>query len=202
MNNIRVLVACEESQRVCIAFRERGFEAYSCDVVDCSGGHPEWHIKDDVLKHLNDGWDLMIAHPDCTRITNSGVRWLNERNLWDDMEKACHFFNTIKSAPIKCKALENPIPHKYARMLIGEYTQIISPHYFGDKESKATCLWLLNLPLLKRTHFIDKSEIKQSIWREPPSTERKRNRSRTFPGIAQAMAQQWGDYILSLKGGL
>ena len=194
---MRVLIACEESQRVCIAFRERGFEAYSCDVISCSGGHPEWHIKDDVLKHLDDGWDLMIAHPPCTRLANSGVRWLNERNLWDEMRQGCEFFNKIKAARINRKCLENPIPHKYAVELIGKYTQIIQPHYFGDKESKATCLWLFGLPQLKRIHFIDKAELKQSTWREPPSKERQAIRSKTFPGIARAMATQWGDYILN-----
>jgi len=186
------LVACEESQRVCIAFRERGHEAYSCDVINCSGGHPEWHIKDDVLKHLNDGWDLMIAHPPCTRLANSGVRWLNERNLWSEMKLGAEFFKSLLTCEIPKIAIENPIPHKYGLNIIGKkYTQIIQPHYFGDKETKATCLWLIGLPELKRTHWIT-DDIKDSVHQCSPGPERAKIRSVTFPGFARAMAEQWG----------
>ena len=191
---MRVLVACEESQTVCKAFRAKGHEAYSCDIIGCSGGHPEWHIKDDVLKHLNDGWDLMIAHPPCTYLSNSGVRWLHERpERWDDLRGAINFFNRLIHARILHIAIENPIQHKYARWEIGKYDQIIQPHHFiGSNESKATCLWLKCLPKLQRTQWLDKSEIKQTVFRMPPSETRGLERSRFPLSIAQAMATQWG----------
>ncbi|MGD0340532.1 MAG: hypothetical protein ABSA76_02325 [Bacteroidales bacterium] len=188
---MKVLVACEESQAVCIAFRKRGHEAYSCDLQECSGVHPEWHIKDDVSKHLNDGWNLIIAHPPCTRLANSGVRWLAERNLWHEMNEAAAFFkmffyfNYRTGIPV---AIENPIPHKYA--MLPKYSQIIQPWQFGHPESKATCLWLYNLPKLQPTNIV-KPE-KQSCWRMAPGPERSKLRSKTFPGIAKAMAEQWG----------
>ena len=149
------------------------------------------------MKHLDDGWDMAIFHPDCTYLANSGVRWFHfdGKILLSRMEKlwlASDFFNTLLNAPIPLICIENPIQHKYARSFIRKHDQIIQPHYFGDKETKATCLWLKGLPPLIRTHWIDKSEIKQSVWREAPSPERKANRSRTFPGIANAMAEQWG----------
>ncbi len=184
---MRVLIACEESQEVCKAFRAKGHEAYSCDILPCSGGHPEWHIQDDVLKHLNDGWDLMIAHPSCTRLCNSGVRWLNEKNLWDDLSKAVNFFNDLKDAPIPKICIENPIPHKYAVQNIGKYNQLIQPYQFGHGETKATCLWLNNLPELKPTNIVEGREAR--IHKMPPSKDRAKLRSRTYPGIAKAMAE-------------
>jgi hypothetical protein len=187
---MKVLVACEESQRVCIAFRNRGHEAYSCDILDCSGGHPEWHIKDDVLKHLDDGFDLMIGHPPCTRLCNSGVRWLNERNLWSDLELAAKFFNDLLAAPIEKISLESPIQHKYARQYIRKPDQIIQPYHFGEPESKATCLWLKNLPPLMAS--LVHTKVNQSIFKMPPSDLRSKLRSQTFQGIATAMASQWG----------
>jgi len=143
--------------------------------------------------HLDDGWDMAIFHPVCTRLANSGVRWLHERpELWAALVRDAEFFNKLLDAPIGLICVENPIQHKYAREFIRRYDQIIQPHYFGDRESKATCLWLKGLPPLVRTHYINKSEIKQSVWREAPSPERQANRSRTFPGISNAMAEQWG----------
>lgn len=188
---MRVLIACEESQVVCKAFRERGHEAYSCDIQECSGGHPEWHIQDDVLKHLDDGWDLMIAHPPCTRLCNSGVRWLAERSLWQEMRDAAYFFKRFLVAGdvIPKIAIENPIPHKYAEL--PKYDQIIQPYYFGDKESKKTCLWLRGLPPLTFT-WTGGEGIKQSVFKAPPGPDRAKIRSKTFPGIANAMAEQWG----------
>mgnify|MGYP001559216724 CR=1 FL=1 len=188
---MKVIIGCEESQRVCIAFRERGHEAYSCDIKPCSGGHPAWHIQDDILKHLNDGWDFGIFHPDCTYLANSGVCWRVERKEWRQIEEAAIFFNTVNAAPFP-HVTENPIQHKYARTLIKKYNQIVHPHYFGDPESKATCLWLTGVPELVRTHFMDKNEIKQSLHYLAPSNERKTLRSKTFQGIANAMASQWG----------
>ena len=214
---MRVLVACEESQTVCKAFRERGHRAYSCDILPCSGGHPEWHICDDVLKYIDPPgkfytqagtpefvlkWDMMIAHPPCTRLANSGVRWLKERDLWRELEDAVVFFNQLKYADIEKIAIENPIPHKYARdgfeeypgyipfEGIGKYDQLIQPWQFGHGETKATCLWLKNLPKIKPTDIVSGRDGR--IWKIPPSPERAKERSKTFPGIASAMAEQWG----------
>ena len=191
---MRVLVACEESQAVCIAFRERGYEAYSCDLLPCSGGHPEWHIQDDAVSIMLGGdWDLVIAHPPCTRLANSGVRWLSERNLWDELKNARQFFmNSIWYGRVgNTIAIENPIPHKYANL--PKYTQIIHPWQFGHNESKATCLWLYGLPKLIPTNIVNPE--KQSCWRMAPSTERAKLRSKTFPGIARAMASQWSPLL-------
>jgi len=189
---MKVLIACEESQVVTKAFRAKGHEAYSCDLLPTRGA-PDWHIQGDVLKHLADGWDLMIAHPDCTFLANSGVRWLHERpGRRDMMIAACKFFNELLGAPIKRICIENPIQHRYARQYIRKPDQIIQPYHFGDKESKATCLWLKGLPPLM-AKFTGGEGIRQSVWLEPPSESRKANRSKTFQGIAQAMAEQWGN---------
>lgn len=202
--DIKILVACEESQAVCIAFRELGFQAYSCDILPCSGGHPEWHIKWDAIEVLNKSkWDLVVAHPPCTRIANSGVMWLKKRNLWKDLEDATDFFNEfVKHGKAGNKiAIENPIPHKYAVEKIGKYTQVIQPYMFGHPERKATCLWLFGLPDLKETNNVMEEMRKlpkneqQRIHYLPPGKERAKLRSKTFPGIARAMAEQWGEYI-------
>ena len=192
---MKILVACEFTQIVTKAFRDRGHEAYSCDLLPTEG-NPEWHIQGDVLQHLRycptyRHYDLMIAHPPCTRICNSGVRWLAERNLWDDLDKACEFFNSLINAPINKIAIENPIPHKYAVKKIGKYNQIIQPWQFGHGETKATCLWLKGLRKLGTTRLVAGRE--QRIFNMMPKTaERGKLRSRTFPGIAKAMAEQWG----------
>jgi hypothetical protein len=188
---MKALIACEESQIVCKAFREKGHEAYSCDLQDCSGGHPEWHIKDDARKVLySQKWGLVIAHPPCTRLANSGVRWLHERDLWAELDNAREFFMEFWNYGAFGNAIciENPIPHKYADL--PKYDQIIQPWQFGHPESKSTCLWLFNLPKLQPTNIVERKE--QRIWRMPPSPERSKLRSKTFPGIAAAMAQQWG----------
>ena len=193
---MKVLIACEESQAVCIEFRKLGHEAYSCDILPCSGGHPEWHIKGNVSDRLHRNWDLIIAHPPCTRIANSGVRWLNERNLWKELSIACNFFQEFQKCAIRHKipmCIENPIPHKYAVEYIGKYTQLIQPWQFGHPESKAICLWLYGLPKLQPTDIV--SGKQQRIWRMPPSKDRAKLRSKTFPGIARAMASQWGNIL-------
>lgn len=188
---MRVLVACEESQTVCKAFRELGHEAYSCDILPCSGGRPEWHIQDDVLNHLNEEWDLMIAHPPCTRLCNSGVCWLHKRDLWEDMREGAEFFKKLLEADIPRIAVENPIMHKYAVEIIGRrQDQVIQPWMFGHGETKATCLWLVNLPKLKPSNIVEGRE--QRLHRLPPSKDRALLRSKTYPGIAKAMAEQWG----------
>ena len=188
---MKILIACEESQEVCKAFRKLGHEAYSCDILPCSGGHQEWHIQDDVTKHLEDGWDLMIAHPPCTRLANSGVRWLKERNLEGDVIIASEFFNSLLNNPIPKVCVENPIQHKYARDYIRMYDQIIQPYQFGHGEQKATCLWLRGLPYLIPTKIVNSRE--QRIWKMPPSKDRAKLRGITYPGIAKAMAEQWGN---------
>lgn len=201
---LEVLISCEESQEVAMAFRELGYNAYSNDLQDCSGGHPEWHLKMDARQALDyKQWDLVIAHPPCTRLSNSGVRWLSERNLWKELEEACEFFALFQNYYIKrnCEVsigIENPIPHKYATNFIGKYHQIIHPWQFGHGEQKATCLWLYDLPKLKPTNIVEGRE--QKIWKMPPSEERAKLRSKTFPGIAKAMAEQWGTYVLQKNG--
>ena len=192
---MKVLIACEESQVVCKSFRELGHEAYSCDILPCSGGHPEWHIQDNVLNHLKDGWDLMVAHPPCTRICNSGVMWLHKRNLWNDLDDAVSFFIQLQEAPIPKICIENPIPHKYAKEKIGEYTQLIQPWMFGHEETKATCLWLKGLKELKPTNIVEGRV--QRLHRLPPSKDRAKLRSKTYPGIAKAMAEQWGKLMFN-----
>ena len=184
---MKILVACEFSGIVRDAFE--GHDVWSCDLLPTE--RPGNHIQGDVLQIINDGWDMMIAHPPCTRLANSGVRWLHERNLWDDMKNAAVFFKKILNADIPKICIENPIMHKYARQIIGaDYSQIIQPYQFGHNESKATCLWLKGLPKLKPTCVV--SNPKQSIWKMSPSKNRSKMRSVTFSGIAQAMAAQWG----------
>ena len=143
---MRVLIACEESQIVCINFRALGHEAYSCDIQECSGGHPEWHIQDDILKVINDGWDLMIGHPPCTYLSYAGTRhWNNPRRVYKRLE-ALRFFADLWEAPIEKICLENP--KGCASPVIAKYTQEIQPYYFGDDDMKTTRLWLKNLPRL------------------------------------------------------
>ena len=197
---MKILIACEESQTVCKEFRKLGHEAYSCDLQECSGCNPEWHIKKDAVKVLNSQkWDLVIAHPPCTRMANSGVMWLEKRNLWDDLDKATDFFNEfVKYGKQGNKiAIENPIPHKYAVQKIGKYSQVIQPYMFGHLERKATCLWLFGIEPLKETKnvfkqmsLLPKSE-QQKIHYCPPGPNRSKIRSKTFEGIAKAMAMQW-----------
>lgn len=188
---MRVLVGCEVTQRVAGALREHGHEAYSCDVLPTEGNRA-WHIQGDVLCYLKDGWDMMIAFPPCTYLCNSGVRWLHERpERWGLLQDAISFFNTLLTAPIPKVAVENPIQHKYAREKIRKPDQIIQPYHFGDMESKATCLWLVRLPPLMAM-FSGGEGIRQSVFHQVPSPERGRLRGRTFPGVAMAMAMQWG----------
>ena len=187
---MRVLVACEFSGIVRDAFGNRGHDAWSCDLLPSE--RPGQHIQGNVLSILNDGWDLMIAHPDCTYLANSGVRWLSkEMGRREKMVEACAFFNRLLNAPIPKIAVENPIQHRYARQWIRRPDQIVQPYHFGDPESKATCLWLKALPPLMAS-FTGGEGVRQSVHWEGPGPLRKRNRSRTFPGMAEAMAKQWG----------
>jgi site-specific DNA-cytosine methylase len=183
---MRVLVACEESQAVTKAFRYKGHEAYSCDIVDCSGGYPEWHLKKNVLNILDNNWDMIIAFPPCTHLAVSGARWFKDKR--EEQKQAIEFFIALANAPCHKIAIENPIgimSTKYRKP-----DQIIQPWQFGHGETKATCLWLKKLPLLIPTNIVEGRE--QRIWKMPSSKDRAKLRSKTFEGIAQAMADQWG----------
>lgn len=217
---MRVLVACEESQEVCKAFRARGHEAYSCDLQECSGGHPEWHIKGDVLPLLNgdctfttmDGrtheqvgrWDLIIAHPPCTYLTPAGAANIPKHPERIELgREASKFFMLFLNADCERIAVENPPPMKMFNL--PKYSQLIRPWQFGECNGKPLALWLKNLPLLVPTEIIDcKPEMvywvhkatgkKKSCskWYNTDTSHHSKHRSKTFPGIARAMVEQWG----------
>ena len=193
---MRVLVACEESQAVCKAFRELGHEAYSCDIQECSGGHPEWHIQGDVLPLLKEKWDLIIAHPPCTDLAVSGARWFKQKRENGRQQRSIDFFMEFAKCDCERVAIENPIC--IMSSIWRKPDQIIQPWQFGHGETKATCLWLKGLPLLKPTNIVEGRE--QKVWRMPPSKDRAKLRSRTFPGIAKAMASQWSDAMAEQWG--
>ena len=190
---MRVLIACEFSGIVRRAFAARGHEAWSCDLLP-SDDRTDFHIVGDARDILNDGWDLlMVAHPPCTRLCNSGVRWLAERNLWPELKDAADLFSAFWNAPIERICVENPVMHKHAKALIHNYmapAQSVQPWQFGHGETKRTCLWLRNLPKLTPTNIVEGREAR--VHRMPPGPNRWRERSRFFPGIANAMADQWG----------
>ena len=222
---MKVLVACEESQRVCTEFRKLGHEAYSCDIEPCSGGHPEWHIKSDVIRfingycifttmdgknhYINDKWDMIIAFPPCTYLTVTGNRWFNIDRYGEkaiqrhkDRKDAIDFFMAFANADCEKIAIENPVG-----IMSNEWrkpNQIINPWQFGDAFEKKTCLWLKGLPELKPTNIVeipprkkfDSGKTMPSWYAEAwhlPKEERAKLRSKTFPGIAKAMASQWSD---------
>jgi len=187
-----VLVACEESQAVTIEMRKIGIEAFSCDLEPCSGGHPEWHIQGDVIPLLNQGWDMIIAFPPCTHLAVSGAKWFKEKQKDGRQQQAIDFFMQFVNCKCEKVAIENPIG--IISTVWRKPDQIIHPWQFGHGETKATCLWLKNLPLLEPTNIVN--ERNHSIWKMPPSKERAKIRSKTFPGIAKAMAEQWGIIIL------
>jgi hypothetical protein len=224
---MRILIACEESQTVTKAFRKLGHEAYSCDLLPCSGGHPEWHYQCDIFEVINLGWDLMIAHPPCTFLAGSAVQWLShpedkdlpfdERrphpkypNRREDMLKSVEFVKALYNAPIKHIAIENPVGLLSSRFRKPD--QIIQPYMFGDEATKTTCLWLKNLPLLTPTNIVGKGErtvfesgkshpkwYADALKNAKTKEERQTLRSKTFPGIADALAKQYSDYILNNK---
>jgi hypothetical protein len=221
---MNVLIACEESQRVCKAFREKGHSAFSCDIQECSGGYLEWHIKGDVLpllngkctfktcdgteRHIDGRWDLIIAHPPCTYLTVTGNRWFNVERYGEkaikrakDRQEAVQFFMAFVNAECEKIVIENPIG--YISTAYRKPDQIIQPYMFGDAERKATCLWIKGLPLLHATNIVEPKIIKykngkgtDNTWHintmKLPPQERAKARSKTFPGIAKAMAEQWG----------
>lgn len=218
--NAKVLIACEESQTVCKAFRDRGFEAYSCDIQEPSGNHPEWHILGDALEaikaekittmddkaHYIGKWDLLIAHPPCTDLAVSGARHFARKRADGTQQKSIAFFMEFVNADCEKIAIENPIC-----IMSTEYRkpdQIIQPYQFGHHARKSTCLWLKGLPKLIPTDIVDPGEIDKNgfsrgasldyatdengkilPWNDPRTAKA---RSKTFPGIAEAMAEQWG----------
>ena len=209
---MKILVACEESQAVTKELRKLGHEAFSCDLLPCSGGHPEWHFKQDVFEVIKQGWDMMIAHPPCTFLAVSGARWLYNKDGSKNIERyknqaeALDFVQKLMDAPINKIAIENPI--SVISSNIRKPDQIIQPYMFGDKAQKSTCLWLKNLPKLEPTDIVDKGEFiefisKKGVKKKQPKwyfdalkdaktpAERRTLRSKTFKGIAEAMATQW-----------
>lgn len=197
-SEISLIVGCESSGVVREAFRRLGFDAWSCDIQAADDGS-KYHLQCDLKEAaLSRKWTAAILHPPCTRLTNSGVRWLAERNLWDDLKAGADFFRFCLEFPADFVAVENPIQHSHARNLIkAEYDQLIQPWQFGHGETKATCLWLKNLPPLMPTNIVEGREAR--IHNLPPSADRWKIRSKTYDGIAEAMANQWGNWILSGK---
>ncbi len=214
---MKILVACEESQAVTIELRKLGHEAYSCDIEPCSGGHPEWHLQQDVIPLLKEKWDMIIAFPPCTYLTVAGNRWFNVEKYGDkaikrirDREEAIKFFMMFANADCEKIAIENPIGIMSTAWRKPD--QKIQPWQFGHPHSKTTCLWLKNLPLLKPTEILEKPDSgwenqsfnkgtgkyggfvnydenrKILAWNNPKTAK---IRSKTYPGIAKAMAEQW-----------
>ena len=207
----KVLIACEESQAVTKEFRALGHEAFSCDILECSGGHPEWHLQQDVTELLEQKWDMIISFPPCTYLTVAGNRWFNiERygekaiKRYQDRKEAIDFFMMFASAVCEKIAIENPIG-----IMSSEWRkpdQIINPYQFGDPFEKKTCLWLKGLPCLEPTNVVEPPKRKEfTSGKTMPSwyadawklskDERAKLRSKTFPGIAKAMAVQWGNLL-------
>lgn len=195
----RVLVACEYSARVRDAFRAKGCDAWSCDLEPCEGDST-WHLKKDVLSVLDDGWDLMISHPPCTHLAVSGARHFAKKIADGRQQQALEFVQKLLNASIPRIALENPISIISSR--IRKPDQIVQPWMFGHSETKATCFWLKNLPPLMPTHCDgdlfcqpEPAEKLPKVWLMPPSETRWKDRSRTYKGIAQAMADQWAPLL-------
>jgi len=196
---MKILVGCEFSGIVRSAFRNKGHNAWSCDLLESEDNSP-YHIQEDLLSILNNGWELAIFHPPCTYLTNAGVCHLHkDKSRWDCMREGAVFFKALLDAPIPRIAIENPIMHKYAIEIIGRrQDQLIQPYMFGHPEKKATCLWLKGLPPLVPTNNVKEEMLllpknkQQRLHYLPPSKDRWKLRSMTYPGIAMAMAEQWG----------
>lgn len=205
----KILVACEESQTVCKAFRHFGYEAYSCDIQECSGGHPEWHFQCDVLEHLktNNQYDLLIAHPPCTFLSRAGARWLYQggqinTQRYEEGKKGLSFFMEMLNANIPRICVENPTPLKIFGL--PKQSQVVQPFEYGHPYSKRTLLWLRNLPKLIPTKILSDyspylpsntgGKKRGQKWSRGTSKNSKES-SKTFPGIAMAMAQQWGPLL-------
>jgi len=208
---MKILCACEESQAVCIELRKLGHEAYSCDIEPCSGGHPEWHLQQDVLPLLKEKWDMIIAFPPCTFLTVTGNRWFNidrygekAKRRYKNREEAIKFFMAFANADCERIAIENPIGVMSTEFRKPD--QIIQPYMFGDPARKATCLWLKGLKNLSATNVVEPVIIKykngkgtDNPWHmhtmSLPPDERAKARSKTFQGIAKAMAEQWAGIV-------
>ena len=188
---MKILVACEESQAVTIEMRRLGHEAYSCDIEPCSGGHPEWHLQVDGLELLKMKWDMILAFPPCTHLAVSGARYFEQKRKDGRQQAAIDFFMRFANADCPKIAIENPVG--IMSSVWRKPDQIIQPWQFGHGETKKTCLWLKGIPLLVPTNIVDGRE--QRIWKMPPSEDRAKNRAKTFPGIARAMAEQWAGDI-------
>ena len=203
---MKILVACEESQAVTKELRKLGHEAYSCDLLPCSGGHPEWHLQQDVIPLLKEKWDMIIAFPPCTHLAVSGARHFEQKRKDGRQQQGIDFFMKFVNADCPRIAIENPIG--IMSSIYRKPDQIIQPWMFGDKYTKSTCLWLKGLPKLKPTNIVEKGEFfewvdkkgrkkRQAKWffdalkNAKNSEERSIIRSKTFPGIAKAMAEQW-----------
>lgn len=206
----KILISCEESQTICKAFRNLGHEAYSNDIMDCSGGHPEWHLKMDVFEAVNHmEWDCMIGHPPCTYLTITGNKWFKPefKDRFPDRHKqredAIKFFIDLYNVNISYIALENPVGVMSSRWRKPD--QYVQPYEYGDPHSKKTGLWLKGLPKLIPTKIVEpqfhiyKDGRRDPIWHietlKLPADERSKARSKTFQGIADAIAQQWGDFL-------
>ena len=213
MAYLNILIACEESQEVCKAFRELGYNAFSCDLQDCSGGHPEWHIKGDALEEAYSGkYDLMIAHPPCTYMSKAGARWMyptagsiDESRLQKAME-AKDFFMKLLNAPIEHIAVENPLPLKVVELPTP--TQIIQPYEYGHQYSKKTLLWIKNLPPLTPTEVVDDYKpylpsntggVNRGQKHSRGIAKNAKESSKTFTGVAKAMAEQWSNFIVNYR---
>ena len=188
---MKILIACEYSGTVREAFSKLGHDAWSCDILETE--IPGNHLQCDVREILGEGWDMMIAHPPCTHLAVSGARWFKDKKV--EQAEALEFVRLLLDAPIQRIALENPI--SIISSHIRKPDQIIQPWQFGHGETKATCLWLQNLPKLQPTNIVEGRE--QRIWKMPPGENRWKERSRTFEGIAQAMANQWGNVLTETK---
>lgn len=191
---LRVLVACEYSGRVRDAFIARGHDATSCDMLPTEVSGP--HIQGDVLSLLRKPWDIVIAHPPCTRLCNPGVRWLHERDLWADMEAGAAFFMACLDANAPLVAVENPVMHKYAAAICGKPSFTVQPWQFGDPAKKRTCFWTKGLPPLVPTSDLTASDARPDCHHASPGPDRWKERSRTYQGIADAIAEQWGAYAI------
>jgi len=206
---MKIIIACEESQTITKEFRLLGHEAYSCDILPCSGGHPEWHLQGDIFEFIGRGYDMMIAHPPCTFLSVSGARHMynkdgsiNQDRARNQLE-ALNFVQKLMDADIPKIAIENPVSVISSK--IRKPDQIIQPWMFGDEATKTTCLWLKNLPLLRPTNIVGKGErtvfksgkshpkwYADALANSKTAEDRRKLRSKTFIGIAKAIAEQWG----------
>ena len=185
---MKILIACEESQAVTKEFRKRGHEAYSCDIEACSGGHPEWHLQQDAVPLLEKDWDMIIAFPPCTHLASSGARWFKEKIADGRQQQGIDFFMQFALCNCPRVAIENPVGIMSTKWR--KPNQYIQPWQFGHGETKKTCLWLKNLPKLIPTNIVDGRDNR--IHKMSPSKDRPKLRSKTYLGIAKAMAEQWG----------